>query len=155
MTAGSHSSTYLYNPYGAFPATWVSPSSPVLADEVTVTCGDCGISYRKRAASAAEAELACQEWLDGHRSEQHPAAAAPRAAEPEHLTLDDGTVLRDRTAKSLGLTGNGPGSGGRAMLQLAAQHLDAAVLQTGKTTLDGADLTAIATLVRAVPWFGS
>lgn len=82
-------------------------------------------------------------------------AAVEPEPEPEHLTLDDGTVLRDRTAKSLGLTGNGPGSGSRARLQLAARHLDAAVLQTGSTTLDGADLAAIATLVRAVPWFGS
>jgi hypothetical protein len=58
----------------------------------------------------------------------------------EHATLADGTVLQARTA----------GSSSTGLLRLAAQYLDEAVLETGKTTLDEADLCAISTLVRGV-----
>ncbi len=77
-----------------------------------------------------------------------PSAGPGPEPEPQHATMDDGTVLRDRTAGSLGLCGNGRGSGTRGLIALAAAHLDTALLQTGKSTLDDADLTAIATLVR-------
>lgn len=73
----------------------------------------------------------------------------------EHATMVDGTVLRDRTARSLGLTGDAAGSSSTGLLRLAAQHLDEAVLGPGKTTLDEADLCAISTLVRGVARLGS
>jgi hypothetical protein len=68
----------------------------------------------------------------------------------EYATMSDGTVLRERTGRSLGLTGDAAGTSNVGLLRLAAEHLDTAVLQPGKTTLDEADLCAIATLVRGV-----
>jgi hypothetical protein len=64
--------------------------------------------------------------------------------------MADGTVLRVRTARSLGLTGDAAGPSMSGTVRLAARHLDEAVLEPGKTTLDTADLCALATVVDAV-----
>lgn len=152
MTAANNTYPYGTYPYGQFPASWVTSSTPVALDEVTVTCPHCCTAYSKRAASAAEAERACQVWLRAHRAIEHdepgPQPPADEEPEPEHATMDDGTQLRHRTAGSLGLCGNGVGPSSRGLLKLAAEHLEAAVLEPGKTTLDEADMTAIATLAR-------
>ncbi len=145
MTAAG--TTYPYGGWGWPSGTWTSTSTPVLTDEVAVACWDCGIEYRKRAATVDEAERACQAWLDEHRATAHAARGREPEPEPEHATMNDGTQLRHRTAGSLGLCGNGVSPSSRGLRQMAAQHLDRTILQPGETVLDEADMTALATLV--------
>lgn len=82
-------------------------------------------------------------------SPQEPAPAG------EHATMSDGTVLREQTGRSLGLTGDAAGPSSHGLLRIAARHLDEAILEAGRTTLDEADLCALRTVVDAVGRLGS
>lgn len=59
--------------------TWTSTTSNVpLADRVTVTCEECGMTFSTVSSplDRGNAEETCLEWLDGHRERRHNAEVA-------------------------------------------------------------------------------